>query len=125
MEIKPGEIYIVTIDPAHTVGHEQHSRRPFAIVSRLRINRKGWVVVGVPFTRTGANLPGQPPHRIVIPASQITRDVAYKGNIEDSVALTDQIRALSPDRLEDKVGVLTGTALASLGLGLSYLFDLR
>jgi mRNA-degrading endonuclease toxin of MazEF toxin-antitoxin module len=125
LEIKPGEIYYVTIDPKHTVGREQHTRRPFVIVSRLRINRVGSVVVGVPFTTTGTDRPTHPPHRILIPASEISRDVSFVGTIHNSIALTDQVRALDPSRLEDKMGVVSATALASIGLGLSYLFDLR
>lgn len=125
MEIRPGEIYWVTIDPAQTVGREQHSRRPFVIVSRLRINRSGNVVVGLPLTTTGTDRPSHPPHRIFIPASEITCDVGLKGGIQNSIALTDQVRALSHDRLESKIGELSATALAAIGLGLSYLFDLR
>jgi mRNA-degrading endonuclease toxin of MazEF toxin-antitoxin module len=79
----------------------------------------------VPLTRTGADKPIHLPHRIIIPASEISRDVAFSGVIENSVALTDQIRALSRQRLENRMGVLSGTALAAVGLGLSYLFDLR
>jgi mRNA-degrading endonuclease toxin of MazEF toxin-antitoxin module len=123
--IKPGEIYFVTIDPTHAVGHEQHGRRPFVIVSRLRINLKNWVVVAVPLTTWGTDRPAtHSPHRIFIPASEISRDVAFSGNIEDSLALTDQIRALNPTRLENRMGTLSGAALASVGAGIRYLLDL-
>jgi mRNA-degrading endonuclease toxin of MazEF toxin-antitoxin module len=125
--VKPAEIYYVTIDPAHAVGHEQHSRRPFVIVSRFRVNMMNWVVVGVPLTTTGADKPltSHPPHRIYIPANEISRDIGFNGAIEDCVALTDQIRALAPERLENRMGTMSGTAFASVGLGLLYLFDLR
>src|SRR5207244_880378 len=99
------------------VGSEQHSRRPFVIVSRLRINNSGNVVVGLPLTTTGADNPsGHPPHRIFIPAGEIARDIGFSGAIQDSIALTDQIRALSPSRLESKMGDVSATALAAIGL---------
>lgn len=123
--VKPGEIYFVDIKPEHTVGHEQHSRRPFVIVSRLRVNRQGWVVVGLPLTKSEGKTHLLPPWRITIPADEISRDVGFRGTILDSIALTDQVRALAPERLENRMGVLSGTALASVGLGLSYLLDLR
>lgn len=125
MDIKPGEVYWVTIPQNHTVGSEQFKRRPFVIVSRLLLNRKGNVVVGVPFTTASTDKPDPPPHRILIPANEILRDVLYTGPIEMSVALTDQVRALDKTRLEQRIGMLSATALTAIGLGLAYVFDLR
>jgi len=126
VDVRPGEIYWVTIDPTQTTGSEQHFRRPFVIVSRLRVNRSGRVVVGLPFTRTGADPTAQhPPYRIFIPATEISRDGGFTGDIQDSIALIDQVRVLDRKRLENKMGVVSATALAAIGLGLSYLFDLR
>ena len=124
MEVKPGEIYWVTITPSQTVGSEQHNRRPYVIVSRLKINRTSPIVVGIPLTTTRADQV-QPPHRIQIPANEIVPDALFRGAISNSVALTDQVRALDKKRLETKMGNLSDTALAAVGLGLLYLFDLR
>lgn len=125
VDIKPGDIYWVNIPRDQTVGSEQYKRRPFVIVSRLLINRSSRVVVGVPLTTGGLDRPTQPPHRIIIPSTEIVREIGYTDVIEDTVALTDQVRVLAKERLERKRGVLSATALASIGLGLSYLFDLR
>jgi mRNA-degrading endonuclease toxin of MazEF toxin-antitoxin module len=123
-DIKPGDIYFVTIRPAETRGSEQHSRRPFVIVSRLSLNLKSTIVSGIPLTTTGAGTNRHPPQRIHIPANEIAKDVCYSGTVQDSVALTDQVRVLAKERLETKMGTLSDTALAAIGAGLNFLFNL-
>ncbi len=127
LEIKPGEVYYIEIDPSHVVGHEQHSRRPFVVMSRLLVNRRGNLIVAVPLTRTNADKTDHPPHRIRIPSQEITKDPLFKGNIHHSVALVDHVRSLDKTRfhVHNRIGVLSGTAVAAVGLGLSFLFDLR
>ena len=66
-----------------------------------------------------------PPYRIVVPAKEIVRDIAFNGEIKTSIAKTDQSRVLDKSRLEKRIGKLTNTAMAAVGLGLAYLFDLR
>lgn len=127
MDIKPGEIYYIDIDPKHVVGHEQHSRRPFAVVSRILVNNRGNLVVAVPLTRTNADKTDHPPYRIRIPAEEIAKDPFFKGTVHNSVALVDHVRSLDKARFlpTNKIGVLSNSAVASIGLGLSFLFDLR
>lgn len=105
------------------MGSEQYKARPFIIVSRLRVNRSSNTLVGVPLS-TQFDPAKQAPHRILIPATQIIKDVSFRGQVQDGVAKTDQIRALDRSRLGDRMGKLTTTALASVGLGLTYIFDL-
>lgn len=123
MEPKPGDIFWVTIDPSRAVGSEQHGRRPFVVVSRLSINRALPIVVGVPLT-SRRTTESQPPFRILIPAREISKDVQFAGTITDSVALTEQVRVLSAQCLENKMGTLSQTALVAVGLGLAYVFDI-
>jgi mRNA-degrading endonuclease toxin of MazEF toxin-antitoxin module len=112
--------------PPETVGHEQYGRRPYIIMSRGHINDRVKSVVGIPFTASENVLSSpQPPYRIFVPAKEITKDISYTGEIRDSVAKTDQVRVLDKARLEKKIGRLTNTAIASVGLGLAYLFDIR
>ena len=110
--------------PAHAVGSEQYNRRPYVIVSRLMVNRSGKTVVGVPLTTAKAG-ESHPPHRIVIPAKEITPDVAFGGEVKDSIAKTDHVRVLDKTRLQNKMGRLSNTAQVAVGLGLAFLFDLR
>jgi mRNA-degrading endonuclease toxin of MazEF toxin-antitoxin module len=130
-EIKQGDIYWVDIPPAHTVGSEQYDRRPYIIVSRTAVNRSGKTVVGVPLTTAIQSLdpagssPIDPPYRIRIPAKEIIKDVSFGGETKNSIAKTDHIRVLDKARLQNKMGVLTSTASAAVGLGLANLFDLR
>ena len=121
-DVKQGEIYWVDIPATHTQGSEIYKRRPYIIVSRTLINRSCKTVVGVPLTTREGN---DPPHRIVIPAKEIIRDVSFNGDIKDSVAKTDQIRVLDKSRLERKMGTLSDTAIVAVGLGIAFLFDLR
>ena len=108
----------------HTVGSEQYARRPYILMSRTSINRSGKTVVGVPLsTSESAKAHTGPPYRIVIPSFQITRDIAFNGEIKDGVAKTDHVRVLDKSRLEKRMGKLTNTAIAAVGLGLMYLFD--
>ena|ERR1022692_4172043 len=121
-DVKQGEIYWVDIPASHIEGAEIYKRRPYIIVSRTLINRACKTVVGVPMTTTEGN---DPPHRIQIPAREIIRDIAFNGEIKDSVAKTDQIRVLDKSRLERRMGTLSMTAIVAVGLGLEYLFDIR
>jgi mRNA interferase MazF len=126
IDVKQGEIYWVDIPKEHAVGSEQYKRRPYIIVSRTLVNRRGRTVVGVPLSTTDALSISHPPYRIVIPAQDIIRDVSYNGTIEDSIAKTEQVRALDKHRLENRMGKLSDTAKAAvIGLGLAFLFDFR
>lgn len=123
MEIKQGEIYWVDIPKAHTVGSEQWKRRPYIIVSRDAINRIGRNVVGVPLS---SKLHKASQYRILLPATEIIKDIGRPDSITDSVALTDQLRVLDVSRLEQpRIGKLSTTAVMALELGVAFVFDIR
>lgn len=96
MAISQGDIYWVEIRPAETVGSEQHSRRPYVIVSRRDLNEHR-TVVGVPLTTTQSKAGG---HRTKIPAREISSEPGSNWRPQDSVALTDQVRVLDRSRLQ-------------------------
>lgn len=120
--MEQGDIYWVDIPPEHTVGSEQYARRPYVIVSKSSLNRHSRIVVGVPLT---TNLHKASAHRIQIPSAQIVKDPGCSSLIENSVALTDQIRVLDKSRLQSKIGALSATARGAIEIGLSYLLDIR
>jgi len=122
MDISQGDIYWVTIQSDETKGSEQHGRRPFIVVSRLAVNRSVKTVIVVPLTTTTDS---EPPYRIVIPVSEITKDPSCNSEIKLSVAKTDQIRVIDKCRLEAKIGRLSQTATVSVTLGIAYVLDLR
>jgi mRNA-degrading endonuclease toxin of MazEF toxin-antitoxin module len=124
VEVKRGDIYWVEIRKEETKGSEQYKRRPFIIVSRTAINRLLATVIAVPLsTVIDITKPG-PPFRVVIPATEISRDISYHSELQTSVAKTDQARVIDKTRLENRMGSLSQTACAAVGLGLSYLLDL-
>lgn len=117
--VKRGEIYWVNVPAAQTVGHEQHSRRPYVIVSSDSINNTG-LVIGVPLT---TNMSKACAYRIAIPANEVIKSSGAEYT-ENSVALTDQVRALDAARLDGQLGKLSDAAIISVGLGLSYVLSL-
>jgi len=82
-----GEVRVVDLDP--TRGHEQAKTRPCIVVSDDRFNRSAsGLVVIVPLTSVSRGIPW---HVRVGPEDGGVR--------EESWAMTDQVRAVSSDRL--------------------------
>lgn len=115
--IKQGELYFCEPDPQDTVGSEQEGDRPWVIVSIPEL-RRGKCVVGLPLSR---HMEKAGAHLIKVPLQEITMDDKNDPNI-DRVALTDQIRALDRLRFRRKLGHVSPRAVASILLGLDYLF---
>ena len=116
--VKTGDVYWCEPDPEDTVGSEQGKDRLWVIVSLTALHR-GNCVVGVPLTR---NTTKAVAHLIKIPASHLTLD--GKTPPYDSVALTDQIRALDKTRLRRRGGSISQNGLDSILLGLQRLFGM-
>jgi mRNA-degrading endonuclease toxin of MazEF toxin-antitoxin module len=99
---KQGEIYWVFAKDLDILGHEQEKSRPYVIVSSNYVNNQGQKnVVGVPFS---TRLHKANSHRILIPVIHMIRDAACTRQLTDSVALTDHIRVLDPNRFDPKWG---------------------
>ena len=82
-----GEVRVVDLDP--TRGHEQAKTRPGIIVSDDRFNRSAsGLVVVVPLTTANRGIPWH-----------VRVGVEDGGVREESFAMTDQVRAVSRDRL--------------------------
>ena len=131
-EIQQGDIFWVDIPAQQTEGSEQYGRRPFVVMSRHAVN-KGKTVIVVPLTTFSqkiqdANvLARQPPYCIVVPTSEITKDVSCQSELSLSVAKTDQVRVVDKSRLQthNRIGRLSQTAILSISVGLAYVFDIR
>src|ERR1700723_1490591 len=104
MDIEQGDIYWVTIPQEHTEGSEQFGRRPVIVLSRTAVNKSLRTVVVVPMSTTIDN---QPPHRVVIPVTEITKDPLCTSQLSRSVAKTDQVRVIDKSRLGQKIGRLS------------------
>jgi mRNA interferase MazF len=93
-----GEVWWVRLDPA--LGSEIAKTRPCVVLSSTVINERRKTVVIVPLsTAPRANPP------LLVPVRAAGRDV---------VAVTDQIRAVSKERLERCVDVLSGEHLEAI-----------
>jgi mRNA-degrading endonuclease toxin of MazEF toxin-antitoxin module len=120
-----GDIFWVSIPAHQTEGSEQYGRRPFIVMSRKAVNDSVKTVLVVPMS---TKLPGDEPpaHRVLIPASQITKDPSCTSAIvPTSVAKTDQVRVIDKSRLEGRIGRLSQTATIAVGHGLAFVFDIR
>ncbi len=104
-------------------GSEQLGYRPWVVVSRDSINRNEdrRTAVVVPLS---TNLAKANRHRIKIPAEEMISDDPDKP-FQTSVALCDHIRVMDVNLIRRRAGRVSESALASIGLGLAYLLDIR
>jgi mRNA-degrading endonuclease toxin of MazEF toxin-antitoxin module len=109
--VKRGELYFCEPDPQDTVGSEQEKDRPWVIISVSHLQR-GNCVIGIPLSR---QLSKANAHLIKIPHSELL--VEPGETALDSVALTDQIRALDKTRFRKKHGKISERGLNSILLG--------
>lgn len=112
--MKRGEVYDARLDP--TEGHEQAGTRPVIIVSRDAINANVSVVLAVPCTTYR-------PKRRLYP-SHVLITAPDGGLVNDSVALAEQVRAMTHERLGNRRGVLGAEAMAKLDQALLIALDL-
>jgi mRNA interferase MazF len=108
-----GEVYLARLDPSED--SEQAGVRPVVIVSRDAINRSSPVVVVVPCTTWSEG-------RRLYP-SQVPLHAADGGLRVDSVALAEQVRAISKVRLTDRWGMLGADSLRRLERALAIALD--
>lgn len=109
-----GEVYFALLDP--TRGSEQAGSRPVIIISRDAINQNSSVVVCIPCTNA-ANCARIYP-------SQLLLQKGAGGLALDSVALCEQIRAITKDRLGRLLGQLDAQSLRALEDRLKIALDL-
>jgi mRNA interferase MazF len=108
--VNPGDVFWA--DPSPVVGSEQDKTRPWVVVSRSETNSQR-TVVAVPFS-TRLHKSG-PPYRILIPRQEFLKDQSCSHtDIQDSLALCDQIRVIDKSRVIYKYGKLTRTARSTL-----------
>jgi mRNA-degrading endonuclease toxin of MazEF toxin-antitoxin module len=130
MEVFQGEIYWVNIPASHVAGSEQSGNRPCIVMSRTALNRRLNTIIVVPMTTFGGtvtpeSLASQPPFRIMINVAEITKDLTCTSTLSLSVAKADQARVIDKTRLGARIGKLSPTAVASIGVGLANVFDIR
>lgn len=129
MDVQQGDLYWIDIPSTQVQGSEQSGRRPFIVMSRTAVNRRLKTVLVVPMTTFGgkdlSDISNQPPFRIVLPPTEITKDPSCNSELSVSVAKTDQARVVDKSRLAQKIGRLSQTAVIAVSLGIAYIFDIR
>ena len=115
--MRRGDIFWAVFDPVR--GSEANKRRPCVIVSNDAANRMAWglrqgVVTVVPTTTNIARIQ---PFQVLIRAgaSGLTRDLK---------AQTEQIRALSIERFEARIGAVATAEMAQIDAALRLQLDL-
>lgn len=90
-------------------------------MSRRSVNVNNTVVI-VPLT---SNVSRANSHNVLIPASEIIKDLACTSEIGTSVARCEHVRVVDKRYFENKIGKLSQNAVLAVQLGISYVFDLR
>jgi mRNA interferase MazF len=109
--VQRGEVYLAELKPVR--GSEQDGCRPVLIVSRDAINRYSSIVIAVPFTDKKKTYPSH---------VSFARDQG--GLTMDSIALCEQVRAISLDRLVKKLGQIDRASMANIEAALKISLDL-
>lgn len=104
MSTTPRQGDVVWADPDPTRGSEQAKSRPFAVVSVDQLNRSPLrLSLAVPLTRTEFS---NALHVEITPPEGGLRDRSF--------AMPEQLRALSHERVAERLGALRGNTLAEL-----------
>jgi mRNA interferase MazF len=105
--IKRGDIYYAELNPV--VGSEQGSHRPVVIIQNNRGNKHSLTVIVAPVT---GKLKKNPiPTHVLLPKSC--------GLERDSLALTEQIRAIDRSRLGNYIGFAGKSVMSQVDRALS------
>jgi len=109
-----GDVYRANLNPAR--GSEQSGTRPVVIVSRDAINQSSPVVIVVPVTDR-ANKSRLYPSHVEIAKGE-------GGLTMDSVALCEQVRAMSVSLLATPLGHLQASTMTKINAALKNALDL-
>jgi len=117
--LDPGDIYWINLP--HQGGSEQAGRRPCIVMSRRSLNTSNTVVV-VPMS---TNLKKATAWKVQLPVNEIIKDPGCKSEIQSSVALCHQVRAVDKRQFDTRIGKLSQLAVLAVQLGITYLFEIR
>ena len=118
MVIRRGDVFLAKLgseeEPA--AGSEQKGARPVIVVSRDAINASSPVVIVVPVTDRA--------NKKKIYPSQVVLKAGDGGLKKDSVALGEQVRAISTAKLVEQWGHLAPPTMVAIGAALKAALDL-
>lgn len=108
MTPRRGEIWWVALDP--TIGSEIAKRRPCVVMTRDLINQHRRTVVVVPLSSS--------------PKASSPILIAVNCAGRPAVAVVDQIRAVAKERLQSRMGILTGPEMEAISEALQQVLEL-
>jgi mRNA interferase MazF len=109
-----GEVYQANLDPV--TGSEQGGTRPVLIVSRDALNANAPIVIVVPLTSRENKKRLYPTH---------VEFIADEGSLsKNSVALCEQVRAISKNRLTKRIGQISSQRMSLIDATLIIALDL-
>lgn len=112
--MKRGDVYNARLEPHE--GSEQGGDRPVVVMSRDSLNQYSPVVVVVPITDRANKTRSYPSHAVL---------KAGDGGLKlESLALAEQVRAISTTRLVKYLGHLPPQRIAEVGAVLRIVLDL-
>lgn len=119
-----GDIFWVNLPESQSVGREQNKRRPAVVMSMAPINDAHEICVVVPLTsqeHSADNIY----HRIKVSPSEMVPESGTTGSPRESIALTEQIRCVSIERLDSRrVATLKPSAMGRIEAGIKYILRL-
>lgn len=114
LPVQRGDVLLARLQP--TEGSEQSGIRPVVVVSRDAINRNSPVVVVVPFTDAA--------NKTKIYPSHVRLEAGVAGLSMESIAVCEQIRAISKTRFTRTLGKLGRAEMASIDAAIKITLDL-
>ena len=108
MTPRRGEVWWVALDP--TLGSEIRKTRPCVVLTRDVVNEHRRTVVVIPLSSSPA---AHPPIRIAVQCAG-----------KPAAVVVDQIRAVTKERLRQRIGVLREEELDAIGGALRQILDL-
>ena len=112
--MRRGDIYQADLN--HTRGSEQAGARPVIIVSRDALNEHSPVIIVVPITGAENKSKLYPTH--------VWLGAGAGGLIKDSIAVTEQVRAIAKTRLKANIGQLKPEHMGLISGALKIAMDL-
>ena len=117
-----GDIFWAHLPLIESEGSEQNKDRPVLVISVNSLNSRLPIVVIVPLS---SEIHKISQHRIRIPESQKIQEPGTKGCPNVGLALTEQIRCISRNRLGDKrLARITPAAMAAVEAGIAYILEI-
>jgi mRNA interferase MazF len=119
---KRGDIFWADLPEYNSVGSEQHGRRPVLVLSTDAVNERLPICIIVPLSNQLQKVNRH--HRIKILESEKIQEAGTPGCPGESLALTEQIRCISQQRLGQKVASVKPVAIAAIEAGIKFVLKL-